>query len=45
MKTYYWKRVKGASVSEGKYSLLRRILDRVLFGAKYTKIAEWRDDL
>ena len=45
MKTYYWKREKKGLISEGKFSMLRRVFDRFLFGAKYTKIAEWRDDL
>lgn len=45
MKTYYWKRETNGLISEGKFSILRRVFDRVFFGAKYTKIAEWRDDL
>ena len=45
MKTYYWKREIRGLISEGKFSILRRVFDRVIFRAKYTIIGEWRDDL
>ena len=42
MKTYYWTVTsKSGNVSEGKYTMARRIFGRVLLGEKFSKGGEW----